>query len=274
MVRARLEARERQPGGAPPFRERRSVGLPHLAEQMKAVGVVGRDVARVLVPAEAIPERGHLREVAPVLVCGVDEEQVRVVDRDDPCGEPGPVAGDVDEGVPARAEVADPETAVSIGLGAAKLSSTASDTLWLFKPNPGRLETVAAWVGDDDNEIDRASAFGRAVVLAGFPAVALAEALVTAFVPEAWAAKYVLLVGAIFALEVVFTLVVRRTLAAIVRSRAAKLDARAALDVVLDEVRKGNAAAPQLVPFVLKSAGGRLRRFLNARDGGESQGVS
>jgi len=75
-------------------------------------------------------------------------------------------------------EVADHKTAVSIRLGAAQLSSTASDTLWLFKPNPDRLETVAAWTGDDGGEIERSNAFGRAVALAGFPAVALAYVVV------------------------------------------------------------------------------------------------
>jgi hypothetical protein len=164
-------------------------------------------------------------------------------------------------------EVADHETAVRIGLGAAQLLSTASDTLWLFNPNPNRLETIAAWGGDDDGEIERSSAFGRAVVLAGFPAAALAYILVTMLVPEEWASKYVLsLVGSIFVLEVVFTVVVRWVLAAIVRRRAARLDDRAALGIVLDEVRKGTAN-PQLVPIVLKSTGSRLRRFLNARDG-------
>ncbi len=162
-------------------------------------------------------------------------------------------------------EVADHKTAVSIGLGAAKLSSNASDAAWFFNPNPNRLETVAAWTGDD-GEIERSGALGRAIVLGAFPAVALAYGLVGAVVPDAWTAKYVLsLVGAILALEVVLALVVRRSLAAIVRRRAARLDDRAALDIVLDEIRKGE---PRLVPIVLKSTGGRLRRFLNA---GESQ---
>jgi hypothetical protein len=164
-------------------------------------------------------------------------------------------------------EVADHKTAVRIGLGAAELSSTASDTLWLFKPNPDRLETVAAWVGDDGDDIAHSGAFSRAVVLAAVPAVALAFVVVTVVVRDAWTIRYVVsLLGAILALEAAFAFLIRRALAAIVRDRAAKLDDRAALDIVLDEIAKGTAAKPQRVPIVLKSTGGRLRRFLTAGD--------
>ena len=162
-------------------------------------------------------------------------------------------------------ELTDHTTAVSIGLGAAQLLSTASDTLWLFKPNPDRLETVAAWTGDDEREVDRSGAFGRAVVLAGFPAVALAYLIVSVVIPGPWTGMRELsLVGSIFVLEVVFTMLVRWSLAAIVRRRAAQLDDRAALDLVLDEIRKNTAANPQLVPIALKSSGNRLRRCLTA----------
>ncbi len=169
-------------------------------------------------------------------------------------------------------EMADHKTAVRIGLGAAQLLSTASDTRWLFVPNPDRLETVAAWVGDNGDEIERSSDLARAAVLASFPAIALAAVIVKILVPNTWdGMKALSLVGSIFVLEVMFTVIVRWSLAAIVRRRAAQLDDRAALDIVLDEIRKGTAANPQLVPIVLKSTGGRLRRFLNADRRGESQ---
>ena len=162
-------------------------------------------------------------------------------------------------------EAADPKEAVRIGLGAARLSSRASDTLWLFNPNPDRLETIAAWAEDDDDEIARSSAFARSFILASFPAVALAYFLVSALVTEAWTAKYVLsLVGSIVALEIVFTSLVRRTLNAIVRRRAARLDGSSALAIVLDEVRKGIAAEPRFAPIVVKSTGNRLRRLLSS----------
>jgi Flp pilus assembly protein TadB len=166
-------------------------------------------------------------------------------------------------------EVADHKNAVRIGLGAAQLSSRASDTLWLFNPNPNRLETVAAWAGDDGDAVERSSAVARALSLAGVPAVALSYGIATVFVPGSWyGIRALWFVVSILVLEMVFTVAVRRSLAAIVRRRAAQLDERAALDIVLDEVRKGTAANPQLVPIVLKSTGSRLRRFLNA---GESQ---
>jgi hypothetical protein len=153
-------------------------------------------------------------------------------------------------------EATDHETAVSIGLGAAQLSSAASDTLALFKPNPDRLETVAAWTGDA-SETD---AFARSVVLASVPAVVLGYAVVALIMPGAWLAY----VGAILALELGFAMVLRRWLAAIVRRRAAQLDDRAALAIVLDEIRKGTAATPQRVPIVLQSTRNRLRRVLAA----------
>ncbi len=165
-------------------------------------------------------------------------------------------------------EVADHKTAVRIGLGAAQLLSTASDRQWLFMPNPNRLESVAAWAGDDGDEIARSSGVARAFVLAAVPAVALAYVISAVLAPGGWnGARALWLVVAILVLEMVLTVVVRRSLAAIVHRRAAQLDDRAAMDIVLDEVRKGTAANPQLVPIVLKSTGGRLRRFLTAGDG-------
>ena len=164
-------------------------------------------------------------------------------------------------------EVADPKTAIRIGLGAAELLSTASDTLWLFKPNPNRFETIATWAGDDDCDIRSSSAFARAFVLASFPAVALAYAIVTVCLPGGWTGlRSLSLIFWICVLEVVFTWVVRRSLAAIVQRRAAQLHDLAALGIVLDEVRKGTTANPQFVPIVLRSTGSRLRRFLNAED--------
>jgi len=162
-------------------------------------------------------------------------------------------------------EAVDSKTAVSIGLGAAQLLSTASDTLALFKPNPDRLETVAAWTGDDDGDSERAATFARSLVLASFPAATLALVVVAAFMPGKWNGTHGLIqVGLMFVFELVFSVLVRRSIAAIVRRRAAQLDERAALDIVLDEVQKGAAAKPRFVPIVLKSTGGRLRRCLDA----------
>jgi hypothetical protein len=166
-------------------------------------------------------------------------------------------------------EVAEPRTAVRIGLGAAQLLSSASDTLWLFKPNPDRLETLAAWAGDDDGELARSSAFARAVVLASLPATVLAYVLVTVVAPGAWTGRRELaMIAALAALEVIFTMVLRRALAAVVRRRAARLDERAALGLVLDEIRRGATASPRRVPIAVHATGRRLRRCLAAGDPG------
>jgi hypothetical protein len=160
-------------------------------------------------------------------------------------------------------EAFDHKTAVDLGVSVARLlAKRSSDILWLWKPNPGRLEAVDAWT-DKVPFYARSYNFGRAVALAGIPAVGLVWILARFVLGGLWtefrALQYIALM---LALEVVFAWLVHVALARIVRRRAAQLDDRAALAIVLDEIRQGSADNPKGIPIVMKFVSGRVHRLL------------
>jgi len=148
-------------------------------------------------------------------------------------------------------EVADEKSAMRIGLLAARLAQRRTyGKRWMWNPFPEPLESVDAWIADDDDKLMRTQALGRGLTLASLPAAAIAYVIITQVTDGPWTmSRLGVWFLAMLGIQVVLAFAIRALLHRVVRARAARLDEAGARAIVMDEIHRAPTA---LLPDALR----------------------
>ena len=148
---------------------------------------------------------------------------------------------------------------IRAGSDAAKLllATERYDVVTRFWPVPRPLEAVDHWADNAGNEIaEGLRPFGSALVPGCVFGALVAHFLVAPFMSDYsgdWAMVFII-VASIIVIGFVFKLLIERTL----KRRVAALDEQQAFDIVIDQLRRGKAASPRVIPIAVT----RLKRRL------------